>query len=137
MLWQSGRFEESLQNYGRYNIKSIEETLPLAYIGKRQKAWELVAELTPQAGGTFRWPDDYPAVRALLDAMDGNAQKSEREIQESMRFGKTNDHFHHAAFIIAAAYAEMGKPHEAVQWLHRTIDLGMPQLPALPRQPQH
>jgi TolB-like protein/DNA-binding winged helix-turn-helix (wHTH) protein len=128
-FWQSQRFEESLQNYERYNIKAIEEALPLVYLGRRQQAWDLVAELTPQAGGGFRSHDDFPAVRALLDAMDGNAARAEREIQESVRLGKTDDHFHHAAFIIAAAYAEMGKPHEAVQWLHRVSETGMPNYP--------
>ena len=30
-LWQSQRFQESLQNYARYNISAIEEAIPLIY----------------------------------------------------------------------------------------------------------
>ena len=127
--WQSQRFEESLANYERYNIKSIEETLPLLYLGRRQQAWDLVRELTPKAGSAFRSGEDFPAVRALLYASESKKRDAEREIQEAIRLGKTDDHFHHAAFIIAAAYAEMGKPHESVQWLRRTAEIGMPNYP--------
>ena len=65
-LWQAGRFEESLENYERYNLKSPEEALPLAYSGKRQQAWELIAGLTPQEGGPLRQRDDLPPSGPLL-----------------------------------------------------------------------
>ena len=100
-----------------------------------QQAWDLIAELTPQAGSGFRSREDFPAIRALLDAMDGNAPRAEREIRESVRLGKTDDHFHHAAFIIAAAYAEMGRPHEAVLWLRRVAEIGMPNYPLFHENP--
>ena len=45
------------------------------------------------------------------------------------RFGKNNDHFHHAAFILAAPFAEMGRPHEAVAWLRRVAEGGVPNYP--------
>jgi TolB-like protein/DNA-binding winged helix-turn-helix (wHTH) protein len=128
-LWQSERFEESLQNYDRFNIKAIEEAIPLIYLGRRQRAWDLVTELTPQSGQAFRSPEDFPAVRALLFAIDGDTEKADHEIREAINLGKTDDHFHHAAFIIAASYAEMGKPHEAVEWLRRTSQIGMPNYP--------
>ena len=128
-LWQSQRFAESLENYERYNIKAIEEAIPLLYLGRRKQAWELVAELAPQVGHGFRSSEDFPAVRALLFASESNPRKAEQEIKEAVRMGKTDDHFHHAAFIIAAAYAEMGRPHEAVLWLRRTSQIGMPNLP--------
>src|SRR5206468_15508 len=107
----------------RYNIKNTEKVLSMAYLGRRKEAWEYVAEITPPIGRGSRSNEDFPAVRALLDAMDGNPQKAEREIQETIRSGKTDDHFHHAGFIIAASYAEMGKPHESVRWLRRTAEI--------------
>lgn len=128
-LWQSGRFTESLENYDRYNIKGFERVLPMVYLGRRKEAWEMMRELTPQTGGYFRSSEDFASISALLDAMDGKARKAQHEIEDAIHQGTINDHFHHAAFIIAAAYAEMGKSHEAVQWLRRTEELGMPNYP--------
>jgi TolB-like protein/Tfp pilus assembly protein PilF len=128
-LWQSGKFTEAINNTDHYNINCIEGPLPRLYLGRRPQAWALVRELEPQIGGSFRADVDFPAVRALLYAADGKARDADREIQEAVRLGKTTDHFHHTAFIIAASYAEMGRPHEAVQWLRRTVELGMPNYP--------
>ena len=61
--------------------------------------------------------------------MDGNARKAAGEIQQAIQSGRAKDHFHHAAFLIAASYAEMGRPHEAVKWLRRTEKIGMPNYP--------
>jgi TolB-like protein/DNA-binding winged helix-turn-helix (wHTH) protein len=134
-LWQSQRFSEALQHYDRYNIVSFEKALTLAYAGRRQEAWEVIESVAQQVGrarrGGFGGGDqeDIAAVRAFLYATESKPQKAEREIQVAARLGKDNDHFHHAAFILAAACAEMGKPHEAVAWLRRTAETGMPNYP--------
>jgi TolB-like protein/DNA-binding winged helix-turn-helix (wHTH) protein/lipopolysaccharide biosynthesis regulator YciM len=133
-LWQSQRFAEAFQNYDRYNIVSFEKALTLAYVGRRQQAWETIESVAQQLGrarrGGFRGdPEDVAAVRAFLYATEANPAMAEREIQIAARLGKDNDHFHHATFILAAAYAEMGKPHEAVAWLRRTAETGMPNYP--------
>src|SRR5262249_11931001 len=91
-LWQAQRFQESIETYNRYNIKSIEEVLPLMYLGRRQQAWDLIAELTPQAGKPWRLVRDFPPVRALLYASEGKAQEAEREIQDAIRLGSKDDH---------------------------------------------
>ena len=133
-LWQSQRFEEALQNYDRYNIVSFEKALTLTYLGRRQQAWETIEGVAQQLGRARRGgflgdPEDVAAVRAFLYATEAKSQKAEREIQVAARLGKDNDHFHHAAFILAAACAEMGKPHEAVAWLSRVAGTGMPNYP--------
>jgi TolB-like protein len=133
-LWQSQRFEEALQNYDRYNIVSFEKALTLTYLGRRQQAWETIEGVAQQLGRARRGgflgdPEDVAAVRAFLYATEAKPQKAEREIQVAARLGKDNDHFHHAAFILAAACAEMGKPHEAVAWLSRVAGTGMPNYP--------
>ena len=134
VLWQSQRFIEALQNYDRYNIESFEKALTLAYLGRRQQAWETIEHVTQQVGrarrGGYRGdPEDIAAVRAFLYATESKPQKAQREVQTAARFATNNDHFHHAAFILAAAYAEMGKPHEAVTWLRRVAATGMPNYP--------
>jgi TolB-like protein/DNA-binding winged helix-turn-helix (wHTH) protein/Tfp pilus assembly protein PilF len=133
-LWQSQRFAEAFQNYDRYNMVSFEKALTLAYLGRRQQAWETIESVAQQLGRARRGgfggdPEDVAAVRAFLYATEANPAMAEREIQVAARFGKDNDHFHHAAFILAAAYAEMGKPHEAVSWLRRVAETGMPNYP--------
>lgn len=133
-LWQSQRFGEALQNYDRYNIVSFEKALTLAYLGRRRQAWETIDGVAQQLGRARRGgfggdPEDVAAVRAFLYATEAKPQKAEREIHVAARLGKDNDHFHHAAFILAAACAEMGKPHEAVAWLSRVAGSGMPNYP--------
>jgi TolB-like protein/DNA-binding winged helix-turn-helix (wHTH) protein/Tfp pilus assembly protein PilF len=134
-LWQSQRFAEALQNYDLYNMENFEKALTLAYLGRRAQAWETIERVAHQLGGARRGGytggdrEDVAAVRAFLYATEGQPQKAEQQIQVAVRFGKNNDHFHHAAFIVAAACAELGKPHEAVAWLRRVAGGGMPNYP--------
>jgi TolB-like protein/DNA-binding winged helix-turn-helix (wHTH) protein/Tfp pilus assembly protein PilF len=133
-LWQSQRFTEALQNYDRYNVVSFEKALTLAYLGRRQQAWETIEGVAQQIAGTRRGgfrgdPEDVAAVRAFLYATEATPQKAAHEIQIAARLGRDNDHFHHAAFILSAACAEMGKPDEAVAWLRRAAETGMPNYP--------
>jgi TolB-like protein/DNA-binding winged helix-turn-helix (wHTH) protein/Flp pilus assembly protein TadD len=133
-LWQSQRFAEALQNYDRYNIESFEKALTLAYLGRRVQSWEMIEGVERHLGGARRGGyagdrEDVAAVQAFLYATEGRPQKAEQQIQVAARFGKNNDHFHHAAFILAAACAEMGRPHEAVAWLKRVAEGGMPNYP--------
>jgi tetratricopeptide (TPR) repeat protein len=128
-FWQSQRFGEALQNYDRYNIKNSEKALILAYLGHRQQAWETLEELAPQAGQVWRPPGDIAAVRAFLYATEARPQQAEREIKAAARQEKSDAHFHHTAFILAATCAEMGKPHEAVAWLRHAAETGMPNYP--------
>jgi TolB-like protein/DNA-binding winged helix-turn-helix (wHTH) protein/Tfp pilus assembly protein PilF len=134
-LWQSQCFAEALQNYDLYNMENFEKALTLAYLGRRAQAWETIERVAHQLGGARRGGytggdrEDVAAVRAFLYATERQPQKAEQQIQVAVRFGKNNDHFHHAAFILAAACAEMGKPHEAVAWLRRVAEDGMPNYP--------
>jgi len=132
-LWQSGRFAEALENYERYNVVGFEKALTLAYLGRRPQAWETIEAVAQRLGQERRGRggdhEDVAAVRAFLYATEGKPAQAEEQIKISARLGKSNDHFHHAAFILAAACAEMNKPHEAVVWLKVTADGGMPNYP--------
>jgi tetratricopeptide (TPR) repeat protein len=133
-LWQSQRFAEALEHYERHNIESFEKALTLAYLGRRQQAWETIDAVAQKLGDARRGgyggdPEDVSAVRAFLYATENKSLKAEQEIQIAAKLGKNNDHFHHAAFILAAACVEMGEPHEAVVWLRRVAEGGMPNYP--------
>ena len=133
-LWQSQRFAEALESYERYNIESFEKALTLAYLGRKREAWQAIERAGQHTAGSRRggWggdPEDVAAVRAFLYATENQTQKADQEIQIAAKLGKDNDHFHHAAFILASACAEMGKPREAVNWLRLAAESGMPNYP--------
>ena len=132
-LWQSGRFAEALEQYERYNVAGFEKALTLAYLGRRQQAWETVDGIAQRLGdarrGTVADREDIAAVRAFLYATEGRPTQAEQQFKITASLGKDDDHFHHAAFILAAASAEMGKGHEAVDWLKIVADGGMPNYP--------
>jgi hypothetical protein len=104
-LWLSRRCGEALQNFDRYTIVSFEKALTLADLGGRQ-AWETIEGVAQQLGRARRGRFSMPRK--------ASRGKPSAEIQVAARLGKDNDHFHHAAFILAAACAEMGKAHQAV-----------------------
>ncbi len=134
-MWQSGRFAEALEHYERNNVVNFEKAFTLANLGRRKEASDTLDRLlervaTPRArrgGGPNT--GDLAAVRAFLHAIESSPREAEQEIQRAVRLGRDLDHFHHAAFIIAAAYAEMGKKQEAVTWLRRVSETGMPNFP--------
>jgi TolB-like protein/Flp pilus assembly protein TadD len=134
-LWQSQRFADALEKYERFNVSNFEKALTLAYLGRRAEAWETIENAAQRLGGARRGGytggdlEDIAAARAFLYATQAQPQNAQQQIQISARLGKDNDHFHHAAFILAAACAEMGKPHEAVAWLRRVAETGMPNYP--------
>jgi serine/threonine protein kinase/pimeloyl-ACP methyl ester carboxylesterase len=137
-LWQSARFVEAVEHYERYNIVGFEKALTLAYLNRRKEAWETVesAEQRRKEGFGFSGQgEDLAAIRAFLHATQKETREARREIERASRIGKGNDHFHHAAFILAAACAEMGNPGEAVTWLKLAAESGMPNHPLFLQNP--
>jgi hypothetical protein len=66
-----------------------------------------------------------------------NADKSEalRKIRRSIEIGDGYGHFHHATYNIAAAYAIMQEPDEAIKWLEFTVNDGFPCYPMFEGDP--
>ena len=73
------------------------------------------------------------AMQALLHADAGEAALAERDIEAAIRKGESFGHFHHAAYTIAAAYAVMNRPRDAVRWLRTAADDGLPCYPLYER----
>jgi len=118
-LWQSNRFDQALTCYERYNIVGFERAAVLGYLGRFDDAWKIAG------AGTA----DDAAARAFLHALRKEAQEAKEEIQRSSRLGSDKAHFHHAACLLAAADAELGKGDEAVHWLEVAATTGMPNYP--------
>ena len=52
-----------------------------------------------------------------------------------MKKGEGRSHFHHASYNLATTYALMGRKKEALEWLTKTADLGMPCYPLFAKDP--
>jgi TolB-like protein/lipoprotein NlpI len=129
-LWQSNRFEEALADYERFHVIDFERSIVLAYLGRRPEAAEML-KAVDAAGTRANGPADLNATRAFLLALDGkqNRPQIDREMAQAEHLGMGKNHFHHAAFVMAAAYAELGDADRAMTWLEYTADHGMPNYP--------
>ena len=84
-------------------------------------------------------PDDAggmsTSIEALLAADSGDAARAEQLITAAQEKGKGFGHFHHTAYTIARAYAMLGRAQEAVVWLKRAADDGLPCYPLFANDP--
>ena len=75
------------------------------------------------------------SVRALLRAKAGEIREAKRAIAEAIELGTGFGHFHHTAYNIAATYAALHEPDEAVNWAEAAADDGFPCYPYFARDP--
>jgi len=78
---------------------------------------------------------DREATRALLHATLGQNADADIHLKAALTRPESASHFHHAQFTIACAYARLGKKAEAVEWLRRTAENGMPNYPLFRNDP--
>jgi DNA-binding winged helix-turn-helix (wHTH) protein/Tfp pilus assembly protein PilF len=86
-----------------------------------------------------RHPDDeggsLTSVRALLLAKAGETREAEKAIARAIELGTDFGHFHHTAYNIAATYAALPEPDEAVSWVEAAADDGFPCYPCFEKDP--
>jgi len=75
------------------------------------------------------------SARAFLRAERGDVRGSTADIRKAEAIGAGYIHFHHSASRIASAYAVLGRPGLAVQWLRRATDDGLPCYPCFAMDP--
>ena len=80
-------------------------------------------------------PYDRTAVRALLYAALGRERESLASIRAAIARPTGRSHFHHAQFTIACAYARLGRKADAVEWLSRAAENGLPNYPLFRNDP--
>jgi tetratricopeptide (TPR) repeat protein len=122
VLWYRQRFDSSLALFERGQGFPFEHALVLGYLGRSAEGLALLDRTGRGPGGN----GDYQASRAALLARLGRHAEAEAQIRRAVELGERTSHFHHSAFSIATAYALMGEPAEALRWLQRTADDGMP-----------
>ena len=136
-VW-AGRFDEAQATYRQVLALEPKErnvevfsAMPFLYTGKFSEARRILEEsrdrapLNPVA----------PSYLALLDAMQGNFREAEAAIPDLAETSKLLLHGHHASYAFAGIYALQGKSAEAVRWLRRTAEGGMPDYPLFIRDP--
>jgi tetratricopeptide (TPR) repeat protein len=99
----------------------------LLHLGRFQEASDVVEDYlknnSTDEGG------NVTSVKAILLAKAGKQRETEEMIQRAIEIGKGFQHFHHTTYNLAAAYALMNKPDEALKWLQFTADDGFPCYP--------
>lgn len=78
---------------------------------------------------------DFDSAKAVVYARHGRRTDAERSIRLAVANDKGGSHFHHATYFIAVAYAQLGDAADAVQWLERTSQEGMPCYPLFKSDP--
>ena len=86
-----------------------------------------------------RHPNDeggsLTGVRALLLAKAGETRGAGSAIARAIELGRGFGHFHHTAYNIAATYAALHQPDDAVNWVEAAADDGFPCYPCFARDP--
>ncbi len=100
--------------------------LVLAHLGKLPEAVALArGNLTNPTHAMENF--DRASTRAVVFALSGDRREAEENVVAAEAgAAQGNSHFHHVGYNIASAYALMGKKKEAVGWLKRTAEEGMP-----------
>jgi TolB-like protein/Tfp pilus assembly protein PilF len=124
----SGRFEEARQRAeelaSRTDAPVIRMYLAeaLFYLGRRDQAAELLGSIKR---GTEPDARSQAALAGVLAATGQSARA--QAIIDAIVSASSMDH--HVAYSIGAAFAQLGRPVEAVRWLRSSVDDGFPCYP--------
>jgi tetratricopeptide (TPR) repeat protein len=135
VLWYQQQFDSALAVYDR--IPSLggfvwERAVVLNAVGRPSEG---LALLDSAKTGSAEENGDREAVRGLLHASLGQADRALAHLRAAIARPAGRSHFHHAQFTIACAYARLGRQSDAVEWLRRTAENGMPNYPLFRNDP--
>jgi eukaryotic-like serine/threonine-protein kinase len=129
----SGKPDLAVQNLRKdpNGTRSPWLAMALAYAGRDREAAEANAE--PPERKTRE--SIRRSLDALMAARKGDAAKAEKEIALAIQSDRGLSHFHHTEYNIGVAYALMGKPRQAVEWLEKSAEQGFPCYPFFASDP--
>jgi len=135
LLYQ-GQYEESLAAFRdsqRFfpSLWAFQSSFALYQLGRKDEAAVRVNEFLqkdPQDTGGL-----LTSMQALFAAAAGDQRRAEERIRSAIKIGEGYEHFHHAAYIIASAYALMNKTEPAVKYLRMAAENGFPCYPLFDR----
>jgi tetratricopeptide (TPR) repeat protein len=133
-----GRYEDALQGFARTegfanrSLWTFEKASTLYRMGRLPEAAAvLAAHLSSQAeqdGGLVI------STNAVVLAAMGKTKEAERDIAAAQAATPTAlVHHHHTAYNIAAAFALLGRPTEALPWMQKAAEDGFPCYPLFAR----
>ena len=105
----------------------------LFYLGRKAEAkarTEAYERAYPQDVGGLN-----ASLQAMLAADAGDATRAEEKIHIAVERGRGYGHFHHTEYNVAMAYALLGRPSQALQWLQAAADDGLPCYPLFESEP--
>ena len=134
-----GRYEEALTLLKTVpaetnpDMVNSETAVALLELGRTQDASNIIDEYLKDH------PDNEASevisVKAMLLAKIGKPVDAESAIQRALEMGRGLQHFHHATYNVACAYALLNKSDEAMKWLQFTADDGFPCYPLFEKDP--
>jgi TolB-like protein/Flp pilus assembly protein TadD/predicted Ser/Thr protein kinase len=125
-----GRYDEAIAANQRF-FNRVGPPLALLWKDRLKEAAQSIAE------ALARNPN-HPFARsahARLLALNGAFQEAEAEELAILEKAGKNRAYHHLTYDLAAVYALAGKNQEAIAWLKKTVDLGMPNYLLFARDP--
>jgi len=143
------RFGEILLFQGKYEqaltaLRNVPREVNPALVG-HQIVWALFnLGRKEEASATLEqflkdYPEDnhglYTSLQAVFLASAGQERMAEEKIKSAIERGKGFGDFHHTAYQIACAYAQMNKPAQAIKWLEVAADGGFPCYPLFEKDP--
>ena len=135
VLWYEQKFDSALAVYETMPFLGgfvWEKAVVLNALGRAPEALSMLD--SARVVGDLE-NSDRAAARALLYAALRRERESLASIAAATARRRGLSHFHHAQFSIACAYARLGRKSEAVEWLRRTAENGMPNYPLFRKDP--
>jgi serine/threonine-protein kinase len=139
VLWYEQKFDSALAGFRALPVLggwAREEAIVLGVLGRPGEGLAVLDSARPRETGISPESNaDFGSARALLLAMQGKSLDALRQIGLAIARRNTRSHFHHAQFTIACTYARLGRKADAVEWLRKTAENGMPNLPLFRNDP--
>ncbi len=123
------KLDSALAEFERIPGEYDSRALVLHALGRSEEAFKVIAQPGTDADKSY-----HASVLALLLVSSGRSTEAQHQIQVA-ELGEGLSHFHHAAYNIATAYAQMGDHAAAVRWLRRTAEEGFPCYPLFAKDP--
>ena len=134
--WYQQKFDTALTEFSALPPSGWlrEHAIVLWCLGKTDEAFKALDQMQKiTKPGTEK--SDLAAAYAVLYAGVGRKKEAEEKIKFAIEHGEGISHFHHAEHLIASAYALMGNTPEAVSWLKKTAEHGLPCYPLFKNDP--
>jgi eukaryotic-like serine/threonine-protein kinase len=125
-----GRYDEAINTEKKF-FNDLGPALALIWANRLNDAETDITQSLAKEPSNVR----MQSARVRLLALQGKFNEAEALIPAITAKAVNTRSYHHVTYDFACAYALAGKTREAVEWLRKTIDYGMPNYPLFERDP--